>query len=124
MERYLIDTNILIWWFKHDNRLNAHLINIIQENHVAVSIVSCWEVMIKLQIKKLQMPLSIREGLVDSSFSILDLQLNHVERLKTLDMIHRDPFDRIIIAQAIEEDYKIITSDKIFEQYPVDVINA
>ncbi|MEM9859223.1 MAG: type II toxin-antitoxin system VapC family toxin, partial [Bacteroidota bacterium] len=101
MKRILIDTNILIWWFKNDKRLTKSIISIIQQNYVTVSIISYWEIVIKMQIGKLNMPLKFTEALDDSSFELLHLDVTHLNSLAELDVYHRDPFDRIIIAQAI-----------------------
>ncbi len=124
MRRILIDTNILIWWFNADKRLTPDIIKAIQDSEVFVSIVSCWEVIIKTQVKKLKMEMTLKEGLEDGAFNVLNLDLQHFNSLEKLEMLHRDPFDRIIIAQAISEKLTIITSDKIFEKYPVNIIQA
>ncbi|MEO0555901.1 MAG: type II toxin-antitoxin system VapC family toxin [Bacteroidota bacterium] len=124
MKRILIDTNVLIWWFRNDRRLTKSLISIIQQSNVAVSIISYWEILIKMQIGKLEMPLKFMEAMEDSSFELLNLELSHLNYLTNLDLYHRDPFDRIIIAQAISENLSIITSDSTFEKYPVNIIKA
>ena len=101
MKRILIDTNVLIWWFRNDRRLTKSLISIIQQSNVAVSIISYWEILIKMQIGKLEMPLKFMEAMEDSSFELLNLELSHLNFQTILDLYHRDPFDSIIIAQAI-----------------------
>lgn len=77
-----------------------------------------------MQIGKLEMPLKFMEAMEDSSFELLNLELSHLNYLTNLDLYHRDPFDRIIIAQAISENLSIITSDSTFEKYPVNIIKA
>lgn len=124
MEKILIDTNILIWWFRNDKRLSKSLIKLVQDSDVNVSIISYWEILIKMQIGKLDMPMNFKQALDDSSFDILQLDFTHFESLKELAMYHRDPFDRLIIAQAIAENLSIVTSDDTFEQYPVNIIKA
>ena len=124
MAKILIDTNVLIWWLAYDKRLTKQTISLIQDNQVYVSIISCWEILIKVQIKKLKLPISLSIALEDSDFDILALEMDHVLNLNRLTMHHRDPFDRILIAQALAEDLTIVTSDKTFKKYPVQVIKA
>lgn len=124
MKKILIDTNVLIWWFRNDRRLTKSLISIIQQSNVTVSIISYWEILIKMQTGKLEMPLKFMEAMEDSSFDLLNLEPSHLNYLTNLDLYHRDPFDRIIIAQAISENLSIITSDGTFEKYPVNIIKA
>ncbi|MEM1406850.1 MAG: type II toxin-antitoxin system VapC family toxin [Bacteroidota bacterium] len=124
MMKILIDTNVLIWWFRNDRRLTKSLISIIQQSNVTVSIISYWEILIKMQTGKLEMPLKFMEAMEDSSFDLLNLEPSHLNYLTNLDLYHRDPFDRIIIAQAISENLSIITSDGTFEKYPVNIIKA
>lgn len=124
MKKVLLDTNVLIWWFRNDSRLTKSLTKLIQKSHVAVSIISYWEIVIKMQVGKLDMPLKFMEAIDDSGFELLNLNVNHLHSLTELDVHHRDPFDRIIIAQAISENLSIITSDATFEKYPVNIIKA
>ncbi|MEM9391208.1 MAG: type II toxin-antitoxin system VapC family toxin [Bacteroidota bacterium] len=124
MKKILIDTNVLIWWFRNDRRLTKSLISIIQQSNVTVSIISYWEILIKIQTGKMEMPLKFMEAMEDSSFDLLNLEPSHLNYLTNLDLYHRDPFDRIIIAQAISENLSIITSDGTFEKYPVNIIKA
>ena len=87
-----------------------------------VSIASFWEITIKTSLGKLIVPEGI-SGLMDKAlsecFKILPIKREHLIVLSTLDLIHRDPFDRIIIAQAIAENMPLVSSDDIFQQYPV-----
>ncbi len=122
--KILIDTNVLIWWLRSDQQLKAEAIKLLENNPVYVSIVSCWEIFIKMQTKKLRMPVNLDEGLEDSDFGLIPLKLDHLNTLEKLDMYHKDPFDRVIIAQAIHENLTIMTSDKIFKKYPVSFLKA
>ena len=124
--RALIDTQSFIWFFENNPNLPAS-VRLFMENRssLVVSIASFWEITIKTSLGKLTVPESI-SGLMDKAlskgFKILPIEREHLIVLSTLDLIHRDPFDRIIIAQAIAENMPVISSDDIFKQYPVNCI--
>lgn len=95
------------------------------EEHVFVSIASFWEMAIKESLGKLQLPATVKELMEDCTeyeFSILPINGMHLNRIKDLPFIHRDPFDRIIICQAIEEDLTIVTVDANIVKYDVKSI--
>jgi len=120
--KYLLDTNVVIWWLLHHPRISDELINTIQTNEVCVSMISLWEITIKKQIKKLSLSKDLLQAINGSHFRLVNLNVQDFDNLGTLPFHHRDPFDRIIIAQAITEGLTIITSDRIFKQYPVDIL--
>ena len=70
------------------------------------------------------MPINLKDGLDDSDFNLLSLNIDHLNTLQELHMHHKDPFDRAIIAQAIHENLTVLTSDKIFKKYPVNLLKA
>lgn len=93
-----------------------------QNSHLIVSIASLWEIAIKTSIKKLTLSVEFNlfvEKIHLNGFEILPIECSHLITLTTLDFPHRDPFDRIIIAQAITEKMQVISSDDSFGQYPV-----
>ena len=123
----LIDTHTLLWLFSNDDRLSEKARTAIenQNNYVFVSIASFWEISIKLSLSKLDLDIPF-ERLFDEAeqlnIDILNINKQHLLQLKSLDFIHRDPFDRIIICQAIVENYTLVSTDKIFEQYKVKTL--
>ena len=125
--RYLIDTHILIWHTEKDPRLPQATIEIIENPHneVYVSKMSLFEICIKQSISKInstKSPEDFQDVLIDNNFSVLDLQIIDLSNYLILPLIHRDPFDRILIAQAISNNLTIITHDKVFKEYNVNCI--
>jgi PIN domain nuclease of toxin-antitoxin system len=122
--RLLIDTQSFIWFIEADNRLPASVRTVMEdiENSLVVSIASFWEITIKVSLQKLSLSGSIQTLINDSisnGFEILPVEPAHLITLSTLDFFHKDPFDRMIIAQAISENISVISSDGIFKSYPV-----
>ncbi len=97
-----------------------------QANKIYVSSASCWEIVIKYNINRLEIPKSsdtfIIEEIQENSFSVLPITPPHVFELVNLPDIHDDPFDRILIAQSINERLSFLTKDKIIQRYSVDTI--
>lgn len=119
----LIDTHALIWYIKGDNQLSSKAIEAIDNEHnqVFVSKASLWEMAIKLSLRKLDISIDFSDlelFLANHNFLILDFDFAHLKSLLTLPYYHRDPFDRLIISQAIIEDIHIVTKDVYFEAYP------
>ena len=122
----LIDTQSFIWFFEDNPRLPAYVRLFMEKNNnLVVSIVSFWEITIKTSLGKLAIPEGISD-LMDKSlskgFKILPIEREHLIVLSTLELIHRDPFDRIIISQAIAENMPLVSSDDVFKQYPVNYV--
>ena len=123
--RLLLDTHIFIWWADKPERLDARLLDVMlsTENELVLSVVSLWEMQIKSQLGKLTLRRPLEE-LVHLQQSVNGLQLlpvtsNHVFLLDELPLIHKDPFDRLIIAQAMAENLILVSHDKLFEDYQV-----
>ncbi|QEK52646.1 type II toxin-antitoxin system VapC family toxin [Pedobacter aquae] len=90
-----------------------------------ISIASFWEISIKISLKKLELGVPSKELLIQAiktGFEILPLTFEHTTGILDLELCHRDPFDRILISQAISENLKIITRDTQFEKYPISII--
>jgi len=122
----LVDTQSFIWFFENDSRLPSSVkIWMEKSDRLVISIASFWEITIKASLGKLIIMESIA-GIIDNAlsngFEILPIKREHLITLSTLDFFHRDPFDRIIIAQAIAENMPVISSDKVFRQYPINHI--
>ncbi len=121
----LIDTHTLLWYYLDDPQLSANARALVSDpaNRVFVSPASYWEIAIKVCTKKYTLtvpfPLFIREAIHDTGFTILPIEPRHVEPLTTLDRHHNDPFDRLMIAQAMVEDIAVVSIDTAFDPYPV-----
>ena len=126
MMNYLLDTHTLIWFITEDPMLPETVKKEIKNinNTCCVSIASLWEIAIKLSLNKLELNNSLQNiiEIIDlSSIDILPINTMHVIRVSTLPLHHRDPFDRLIIAQSISENYTLLSKDNIFKSYAVDV---
>ena len=122
--KYLIDTNALIWFLNGDETISKSALAKIknESNACYVSIASIWEIAIKCNIGKLELKISfdrIAPVLYRNDLAILPIEFYHLQTLLTLELHHRDPFDRVIIAQGIAQNLTILTSDKEFKKYPV-----
>jgi PIN domain nuclease of toxin-antitoxin system len=119
----LLDTHILLWHLADDPKLSLETSALIEnETHNKfLSIVSLWEIELKRNIGKLSLTQPI-ETLLPPEIVILTLQIEHIGYLKNLPFHHRDPFDRIIISQAIVEGYTLLTDDEAFKQYDVTIL--
>jgi PIN domain nuclease of toxin-antitoxin system len=119
--RILLDSNILFWSIAATNRLSTKAINLLidPENDVWVSSISVAEFRIKQVIGKIQLPENFVELIESTNFKMLPFGTEHAHWLGEMPLHHRDPFDRMIIAQAIEENFTILTSDSKFKLYSV-----
>lgn len=120
--RYLLDTHAIIWYVWGAADLPTSVCATMDSERCAYSAASLWEIAIKQGIGKLDGDFSIPE--IDSrcrmaGFQYLPMFPTHLERIKTLPDIHRDPFDRLLVAQAMEEGFAILTRDRMIPQYPV-----
>lgn len=123
----LLDTHALLWFYSGDAQLSSTSKNLIKDtsNNCYVSIASIWEVTIKYKIGKLELenPLTdLFEFIKRNQISIIPIELDHLIVLSTLPPIHRDPFDRIIIAQGMTEKLMVISKDSIFKDYDLTII--
>ena len=111
--RYLLDTHTLLWFLQDDPQLPEMVANEITniENNCYVSIASLWEIAIKINLGK------FASYLADNDIEVLQIGFDHLIQVATLDLHHRDPFDRIIIAQGLVENLTIITKDEHFPSY-------
>ena len=126
MNKYLLDTNILIWVLADSSNISPTIKDIIlADNDIFVTDVSLWEIAIKNSIGKLKSDRNIYEIIEKRKildFSELEITARHFEVLRTLPFIHKDPFDRLIISQAICEDMIILSADTVFSNYSIRVI--
>ena len=124
--RYLLDTHVLIWSIDEEfNRIPQKTLNNIDnlENEIFISIASLWEITIKLNIGKFKPNLDIDDVynyIRKSQLMILNIEENHLLEYRHLPLIHREPFDRLIIATTISENLTLITHDKEIQKYPIN----
>ena len=123
---YLLDTHTFLWYLSGASALPGKIIETISKTeHVYLSVASLWEIAIKQSVNKLKYSDSIvylGEICKELHFEILDLDLPSIERVKKLPFLHKDPFDRILIAQAQENSLTIITKDMYIPKYDVSAL--
>ncbi|MGH9672423.1 MAG: type II toxin-antitoxin system VapC family toxin [Bryobacteraceae bacterium] len=124
----LVDTHAFLWWITDNSRLPAHARSCFTErrNQLFLSVASLWEIIVKTQIGRLAIPRPAGPYLVQqmarNALRVLPLQPGHVFRLENLPMHHRDPFDRILVAQSQEEGWPVLTGDPLIRAYDVQTI--
>ena len=123
---YLLDTHTLLWWLDENPTLSTKATTIISspQNIIFVSAVSAWEISIKKSLGKLVAPEDLEEAIAYNNFSPLPITIKDGNKAGRLPNYHNDPFDRMLIAQAINNDLTIITRDSKFPQYQVKTILA
>jgi PIN domain nuclease of toxin-antitoxin system len=124
----LVDTHAILWWLAGDKRLSRAARRILETpvNRRWVSIASLWEISIKMSLGRLPVrDLTLRtisDELTAQEFVILPVRLTDLFRLEQLPQIDRDPFDRLLIAQALEERVPLLTADTVIARYPVKTV--
>jgi PIN domain nuclease of toxin-antitoxin system len=128
--RLLLDTHCWLWYLLNPEKLNAQITEILRDpgNEVYLSAASTWEIVIKFGLGKLELPLPPSEY-VPSRLTMLGHQTlpilqSHALRLEQLPLLHRDPFDRILVAQALLENLQLVTADKALTAYDVPIVWA
>jgi len=126
--KLLLDTHIFIWWADHPEKLSHAALSALEDeaNDLLLSAASVWEMQIKIQLGKLKLTLPLRE-LINNQQETNDLKvspvtLTHVLALDALPFHHKDPFDRLLIAQSIEEDLTLVSADAQFSAYSVKLL--
>lgn len=124
--RLLIDAHTLLWATELSPRLSetAHDAIADASNDVFVSVATVWELAIKSNIGKLTLPAQFIESLEPDGFALLPLSLEHIQHYESLPLHHRDPFDRILVSQALCDGLTLVTRDPLFEPYGVSTIKA
>jgi len=126
--RLLLDTQAFLWSSGAPERLSPRARRAIEagRNEVFLSVASVWEIAIKTRIGRLQLTRDVeeftRERMVESSLVALPVLLTHAIRVASLPDVHRDPFDRLLVAQAIVEGLHLVTADHRLRDYPVKVV--
>lgn len=122
--RLLLDTHVLIWW-DEGRRLSAPARRAITDaDEVFVSAASAWEVAIKVGLGRLRPTRTVEDAVEESGFAELPVTFPHASRVASLPPHHRDPFDRLLAAQAEVEGLTLVTRDPAFEPYEIDLLRA
>jgi PIN domain nuclease of toxin-antitoxin system len=123
----LLDTHAFLWAISGSERMSLRAAQVFTgPSDLWLSIASIWEILIKAQVGKLPLPEPagpyILKKLAENKIETLSVSLDHVLKIETLPTHHRDPFDRMLIAQSLEEKLPLITADPMFRRYAVDII--
>jgi len=124
--KLLLDTHVLLWWLGDDMRLRAEARNAIAEpeNIVFVSAATTWEIAIKTSLGKLTLPEGLEEQISKNAFTPLPITMAHTLAIAQLPPIHQDPFDRMLVSQALLEDMTLITHDQRIMKYDVEILTV
>lgn len=123
---YLIDTITFLWFITDHAGLSSHAENLIQQpdNPIYLSVGSIWEMSIKVSLNRLEMPTPFNEfidsQLIGNRIALLPIRSEHAAKLISLPFHHQDPFDRLLVAQALHEGYTLISKDEVFDTYGVN----
>jgi PIN domain nuclease of toxin-antitoxin system len=121
----LLDTHVFLWWREAEPGLRREARQAITHSDVVyVSLASAWEIAIKTSLGKLRTPGPVEPAIEESGFEALPITFGHCDRVASLPMLHGDPFDRMLVAQAQVEGLTIVTRDPAFRRYGVPVIAA
>jgi PIN domain nuclease of toxin-antitoxin system len=126
--KLLLGTHIFIWWADHPEKLSPAALSALEDetNELLLSVASVWEMQIKTQLGRLKLGLPLRELVKTqqetNDLTISPLALKHVLALDALPFHHKDPFDRLLIAQSIEEDLTLVSADSWFSAYSVKLL--
>jgi len=123
----ILDTNTFLWGIAGDPRMSQKARNVfVGPSDLVLSTASIWEILIKVQLRKLSLPEPagpyVIRKMADNRIETLPIELNHLLAFEGLALHHRNPFDRMLIAQALEENLPIVTGDSVFSRYPVKVM--
>ena len=125
---FLLDMHTFLWWNADSPLLSQTCRDVLADpaNRIYLSVASGWEIAIKHQIGKLNLPEPpasyVRSRVIQNNFEILPITLDHALLTNTLPLHHKDPFDRILIAQSIIEGFPILTADALFSEYEAAVV--
>jgi PIN domain nuclease of toxin-antitoxin system len=123
-----LDTHAFLWWITEDRRLSARAREVMTDggNDLLLSAVSGWEIAIKASLGRITLPVPIdrflSEQLQRNGIGALPIEMRHALRVHTLSLLHQDPFDRLLVAQAQLEKLRILTSDPQITQYDVETL--
>ena len=125
MTRLLLDAQAVVWWDLASPALGAETVNTIRNADVVyVSAVSEWELAIKAALGKVTLRRSILDAALGAGFEPLAITFQHVQAVRSLKPLHRDPFDRLLVAVAVVEELALVSSDPVLSHYPIHFIDA
>ena len=118
-QKFLLDTHLLLWWLANDAALPraARLLIADQANTIVISAVSLWEIWLKKSLGKLEIPADFERRLDSEPLDHLPLRIAHTRLIASLPWHHRDPFDRMLLAQAHAEGLVLLTCDEVIQRY-------
>ena len=122
--RLLLDTNVLVWGLNDTSRIRPAVHEVMSAHENWVSHVSVWEIAVKEANGKTLVDLDVPEWLSTSGLNQLPISLEHVWRVRTLPLLHRNPFDRLLVAQAMVEGMTLVTGDRHLAAYGIPVIQV
>lgn len=123
--RLLLDTHVFLWWRAEPSRLTATVQGIISAAEIVfVSAASAWEAAIKVSAGRLDLPDTLEAGVLASGFERLLITFHHAEKAASLPYHHKDPFDRMLVAQAQAEGLTLVTHDRLLAPYDVAILWA
>ncbi len=126
--KLLLDTHAFIWWDDSPANLSPVVLELFKNkaHTIYLSLVSVWEMQVKLQIGKLEFNLPLSEKISNqqrtNNIQLLPVNIEHIFALNQLPLHHRDPFDRLLLAQSLVEDITLVSKDQRFSQYPVKLL--
>jgi PIN domain nuclease of toxin-antitoxin system len=124
-ERLLLDSHVFLWWRADDSKLKRRIRAVITDAvDVYVSSASTWEIGLKVALGKLSIPEPVEDGVLDSGFLPLPITFEHTRAAGSLPPHHADPFDRMLIGQALVEGLTLVTHDSVFDAYAVPLLKA
>ena len=123
---YLLDTHVLLWWLDDNPALSGNAREVISNaaNLIFVSAAVIWEIRIKETLGKLEIPKDFQSVLNEQPFDMLDITAEHAHAIVDLPMIHRDPFDRMLVAQTKIEKLTLVTRDSHLRKYNIPILDA
>jgi len=124
--KLLLDTHIFLWFANAESELSENAQRLIEntDNECFISIASLWEIAIKHSLGKLNLQIPFAQLLelaVENNIQVLGIEFSHITTLLTLPFFHKDPFDRMIISQAVAENLVVITEDAYFPEYAIQI---
>lgn len=122
--RLLLDTHVLIWWDEGESLSKRAADAIRRADQVYVSAVTGWEIAIKASLGRIETTRSVAVATAESGFEELPVRLAHAEALASLPPHHRDPFDRMLVSQALAEGLTLVTRDRALRRYGVKLLGA